>query len=346
MAKRIFAILAVVLVLLSTLTIGVSAAEETCLHPDAGYEFDDNCHYLHCPDCYTTLSSGAHVPGEYYLEGDYHLSRCVVCSMEIEGHPIVYGEPIVIRQPTCTKEGLGEYYCNECGQSVGTVVLAIGSGEGYCDYFYQSAGTQYHKMVCRYCSKEAWVSEHTWNSGTVVVQPSGDANGLREYKCTLCDQVKTEVIDYIDIEQLVKDMSADDATDLLKKLYERFGIDFKHNSDLMRYYLARFVEVSDNISEYGKNSIYYSVYGKYYEEMVRIYVDNSVAYNQGYNDAISSVVDTNPIQGFFQGMWSGVVLFVTTIADGIGIGGISLMSVLVTAVTFALLLILLKVVRG
>ncbi len=73
------------------------------------------------------------------------------------------------------------------------------------------------------------------------------------------------------------------------------------------------------------------------------------SYAQGYADAYNTltnaVIADNPIQGFMQGMWYGVLAMVTILGNGISIGGISLFSVLVTVLIICAAYLLLKVIR-
>lgn len=72
---------------------------------------------------------------------------------------------------------------------------------------------------------------------------------------------------------------------------------------------------------------------------------SSNEYAQGFNDAIQSVINENPVQGFFQGIWSSVMLFVTILGTGISIGGITLSGVISTAVIVLVAYFVIKVVR-
>ena len=57
---------------------------------------------------------------------------------------------------------------------------------------------------------------------------------------------------------------------------------------------------------------------------------------------MASVISENPVQGLFQGMWSGVILFLVTVANGIGIGGVSMMAVLITIAIICLIVFAVK----
>ena len=72
---------------------------------------------------------------------------------------------------------------------------------------------------------------------------------------------------------------------------------------------------------------------------------NSNEYAQGFNDAIQSVINENPVQGFFQGLWSAMVLFFTILGSGITIGGITLSTVFSTLALIIIVSFVVKLVR-
>ena len=75
--------------------------------------------------------------------------------------------------------------------------------------------------------------------------------------------------------------------------------------------------------------------------------DMGGSYAQGYADAYNTltnaVIEKAPFQGFIQGMWYGVLAMVTILGNGISIGGISLFSILISALVILAGYIVLKV---
>ena len=93
-------------------------------------------------------------------------------------------------------------------------------------------------------------------------------------------------------------------------------------------------------------SQYYSRFSGLYKELLLLSPGNSTDYVDGYNDAMSSVVSENPVQGLFQGMWASVMLFISTVANGVGIGGITVMSILSVLAILVLVWFVIKILKG
>ncbi len=51
-----------------------------------------------------------------------------------------------------------------------------------------------HWQECAVCGDKSKVSAHTWDSGTVTVQPTTDKEGEKTYTCTVCGKTKTETL--------------------------------------------------------------------------------------------------------------------------------------------------------
>ena len=79
------------------------------------------------------------------------------------------------------------------------------------------------------------------------------------------------------------------------------------------------------------------------------YTPSGDSYERGYADAYNTltnaVIADNPIQGFIQGMWYGVLAMVTILGNGISIGGISLFSVLVSVALVLIVYFVFKLLR-
>ena len=57
-----------------------------------------------------------------------------------------------------------------------------------------SSDFKYHWHACSSCESMNDKAEHTWDTGTVKTPAEAYKPGLKEYKCTVCQKVKTEVI--------------------------------------------------------------------------------------------------------------------------------------------------------
>lgn len=332
-----------------------------------------------CSECGAVCNhSFAYAPSGEGEEAEetYHIQTCSNCGMtqgSVEAH--TWG-------PVMEEEENAYLYrvCDVC-----SYIIIVNDDLCYhFDYSYVSAGSDGHTSVCQGCGfSEGTVSAHTWDSGVVTTRPTIVSNGVRTYTCTLCGQTTTEVILALDTDAFVNDLTDEQALALYEKLFDDFGeslvtqIDYdkrvasltatkavelfdalynKFETAILKgsavpvkfekLYLKNFIAVIfPDIAENGSASRYYNEYGCYYYAIMSITPSNSSDYAKGYNDAISSVVNDNPVQGLFQGMWAGVVHFVTVVGSGIGIGGITLFSALTTAVIFALVFFLVKLIR-
>ncbi len=70
--------------------------------------------------------------------------------------------------------------------------------------------------------------------------------------------------------------------------------------------------------------------------------DLEAAYNKGYNQGASDSSDKNYVYGFINGSFNAVNTFYKTLADGIGLGGVTLGEVITSIIIIVVLVILLK----
>ena len=71
-----------------------------------------------------------------------------------------YGDWVIVKEATCTEEGLRTQTCANCGDVIEEVLPKV---------------------------------DHTWNEGEVSKQPTCTENGERTFTCTICQETKTEV---------------------------------------------------------------------------------------------------------------------------------------------------------
>ena len=72
-----------------------------------------------------------------------------------------YGDWVIVKEATCTEEGLRTQTCNVCGDVKKEVLPKV---------------------------------DHTWNEGEVSKQPTCTEDGIKTFTCTVCGDTKTEVI--------------------------------------------------------------------------------------------------------------------------------------------------------
>ena len=72
-----------------------------------------------------------------------------------------YGDWVIVKEATCTEEGLRTQTCANCGDVIEEVIPKV---------------------------------DHTWNEGEVSKQPTCTEDGIKTFTCTVCGDTKTEVI--------------------------------------------------------------------------------------------------------------------------------------------------------
>lgn len=280
-----------------------------------------------------------------------HIQKCTVCG-ETAGSEVghVWSNKTFIES---IDESIAwyQYTCSDCGYKTKFQELKTCENHEW-DYIYMTE-TQ-HRKYCLNCGVYGDYGNHVFDQGKVTATPTEDHVGIKTFTCSICNGTKTEIIEFIDIDLYLPRMTNEQAEEIFTKIffyqaeedYGRWQWQLMENNDICYWYVEYFTHVIfDDIAENGTKSEYYDQFKTLYYDILNT-PGNSSDYQKGYHDAMSSVIDENPIQGLFQSMWASVLLFVTTVANGVGISGISLMSVLVTVAILALVWFIVKLVRG
>lgn len=61
----------------------------------------------------------------------------------------------------------------------------------------KSATHHWHECKGTDCEEIADKAEHSWNDGVVTTPATASAKGVKTYTCTVCEQTKTEEVDYV-----------------------------------------------------------------------------------------------------------------------------------------------------
>ncbi len=112
------------------------------------------------------------------------------------------------KDPVCEKDGNTEYWeCTVCGKffsdqqaktqidKAQTVVKATGHSYGS----WTRADNDTHQKVCANDASHVLKEKHTWDKGTVTVEPAVGKAGIRTYKCTACGALRTEELPKLEI---------------------------------------------------------------------------------------------------------------------------------------------------
>ena len=128
-----------------------------------------------------------HVYGDWEVYDDVrHVRQCQNCKRSQYGDH-AWTTKDVTTPPTHTTEGIQQLTCT-CGHSRTESIPPTDQHE----FVYEAVDDQSHKQTCP-CGDET-VSPHTWDSGTVIKEPTLDAEGIRQYACTDCGHTRDEVI--------------------------------------------------------------------------------------------------------------------------------------------------------
>lgn len=282
-----------------------------------------------------------------------HISKCTKCGLtqgEEIGH--AWSDDKTLVEDIDEFTAIYQFTCTDCGYVTNKQVST--ACDGNHNWLYMKVDGTYHRQECTVCATTGATSAHTFDDGVLVQAPSLNQEGVTIYTCTLCGYHKEEITAALTIDTLLSKMTDTEANELFEHIFfygaeedcGKFQRKFMENTNIGYWYAKYFAtEIFPDIAENGAHSEYYNQFKTSYYGILNVVPSNSADYQQGYNDAISSVIDKNPVQGLFQGMWSGVMLFITVLGNGIGIGGITLSSVIITlAVIFAAIFIV-KITR-
>ncbi len=105
----------------------------------------------------------------------------------------------VTTPPTCEKEGVRTYTCAQCGDSYTETIPA--EGHSFTDTTIEPTCTEpgYTLHRCGKCGEESRDGQvdalgHSYDDGTVSVEPTEDQNGTKVYTCKRCGETYTEEI--------------------------------------------------------------------------------------------------------------------------------------------------------
>ena len=118
-----------------------------------------------------------------------HKHTCSVCGRE-ETKAHTWDEGEVTTEPTCKDTGIKTYTCTACGETK-TETVPVTDEHTWGEW--EIVDETSHKHTCEICGKEE-TSEHTWDDGTLTIEPSGGKEGETTYTCTACGATRTEVV--------------------------------------------------------------------------------------------------------------------------------------------------------
>ena len=118
-----------------------------------------------------------------------HKHTCSVCGKE-ETAAHTWDDGEVTTEPTCKDTGIMTYTCTACGETK-TETVPVTDEHTWGEW--EIVDETSHKHTCEICGKEE-SEDHTWDEGTVTIEPSGGKEGETTYTCTACGATRTEVV--------------------------------------------------------------------------------------------------------------------------------------------------------
>ena len=135
--------------------------------------------------------------------------KCSVCGEILEAQEEVpklghdWDEGTVTKDPTCTEAGVKTFKCSRCDETRTEAIDATGhieevlpAKEPTCTETGLTAGKK-----CSVCGEILEAQEevpklgHDWDEGTVTKEPSCTEAGVKAFKCSRCDETRTEAIE-------------------------------------------------------------------------------------------------------------------------------------------------------
>lgn len=275
-----------------------------------------------------------------------HLEKCDSCTEyidEVFSHE--YGDGEFVNY-TDNHTALYRATCTVCGYE-GEYTQTVTCRDGKHSYVYDNDIEDYK---CQHCG---YVCSHTWKQ--IKLDQTEDNKASVLYECSLCGIRKTEIVDMLNLDQVLPYMTPDQAEAWFSTI---FFYEYDHetgqspwvgrlllNDDICRMYVSWFDSVVfADIAQNGIKSDYYETYSDLYYSFLLGAPEHSNDYQKGFNDALSSIVEENPVQGLVQGMWSSIILFLVTVGEGVSINGISLMAVFITILIVIVVIVAAKLI--
>ncbi|MDE6726003.1 MAG: hypothetical protein K2J79_10415, partial [Ruminiclostridium sp.] len=155
-----------------------------------------------CPDCGYTVetevlpATGEHIfSEEYSSDDDQHWFNCIneECTERIEPTEHSYTKLEIVKNPTCSEEGILNHICEICGHTK-TEAIPISETHTFTDQYVQ-LDENTHAKICDICGMQTEAENHNFDEGSVIKEATC-ADGIFGYTC-LCGYHKDEVISAI-----------------------------------------------------------------------------------------------------------------------------------------------------
>ena len=152
----------------------LAAAILSAIPAAATSEPEEPTSHTHRVESWTVLENG-------------HSGLCADCGETVTQEHAM-GAGTVTLEPTCQAEGTRTFTCI-CGHSYQEAIPKL--TDHVCNQW--AAGEAQHTGTCVHCGTEM-AADHSYDAGTVTLEPTCTANGEKTLTCTLCGHTKKEII--------------------------------------------------------------------------------------------------------------------------------------------------------
>jgi len=144
--------------------------------------YDDDCD-MDCNVCeYIRIPPHKYMP-EWRGGQEGHWKVCSLCNAESEILPHTPGEPATEENPQL---------CVDCHFWIQWPLSHVHT---YNEEWEHDA--EGHWQTCTECQSHTETQAHTWDEGTVILQPTETEEGTKKFLCTVCQEEKTEAVPVI-----------------------------------------------------------------------------------------------------------------------------------------------------
>ena len=124
----------------------------------------------------------------------WHAATCEHTSERKDVAEHTWSEGEVTTAATEEADGVNTFVCTVCGEVKTEVIPALGHEHTYSTEWSKNETEHWHAATCKHTSERKDVAEHTWSEGEVTTAATEEADGVNTFVCTVCGEVKTEVI--------------------------------------------------------------------------------------------------------------------------------------------------------
>ena len=130
-------------------------------------------------------------------DGKYYDMVCAECGYRESGAVIAakghsFTNYVSNNDATCTADGTKTAKCDRCNET--ETIADVGSALGHTPAAAWTSDVTGHWHDCAGCDEKLDFSAHTFDAGTVTTPPTETIDGVKTYKCTVCEYAKTETI--------------------------------------------------------------------------------------------------------------------------------------------------------